>query len=375
MSEYKKLQNIMSLLSNVNNFIIITVVFLIIGHYFLGFGFWALSSLTVDPMAVSPVYSDYPDRKEFWKEQRKLTTTSFEPYFHWKQNEYVGKYINIDAHGIRKTVKNPNAKGGKKVFMFGGSTLWGQGSPDESTIPSILQSHLGDMYDVYNYGEDGYVATQELNYLLYQLAFGNIPDVVIFYDGVNNGYAGAYSPAIPRDPQNIRTGSSSTKNIFMRLIIESNYNKLAMYVARRIRGGNSGSDAWDKKIQPMININAKKTVNMYEAHIRQVKALAKAYNFRVFFFWQPHLLSLTKKKVTYEENIIRETPEIMVEALRQVYLEANEKFSNREEENIFFIGNVFDDVERPLYFDWCHVGPEGNRLIVDKMISLISAKI
>ena len=118
----------------------------------------------------------------------------FEPYYHWKQFEHVGKYINIDASGVRKTVKDPNVKGGKKIFMFGGSTLWGHGSPDESTIPSIVQSHLGDAYEVYNFGEDGFVSTQELNYLLYQLSLGNIPDAVIFYDGVNDGYAGTILP-------------------------------------------------------------------------------------------------------------------------------------------------------------------------------------
>ncbi len=67
--------------------------------------------------------------------------------------------------------------------MFGGSTLWGTGVKDEHTIPSFLQSFLGKDYDVYNYGETGYVSMQELNYLLHMLAKGNIPEAVIFYDG------------------------------------------------------------------------------------------------------------------------------------------------------------------------------------------------
>jgi lysophospholipase L1-like esterase len=187
--------------------------------------------------------------------------------------------------------------------MFGGSTLWGHGSPDESTIPSLVQSILGDTYDVYNYGEDGFVSTQELNYLLYQLSLGNIPDVVIFYDGVNDGYAGAYSPAIPRDPQNLRMDYlNKSENGFVQWIAQSNYNKFAKYIVRKMRGGNSGSEEWDKKIKPDIRTNASNVVRMYEAHIKQVQALAKEYKFKVFFFWQPNLFSLTKKGLALTEK-------------------------------------------------------------------------
>ena len=376
MSKYPKTERLFSLLGDISSFITITVIFLIIGHYLIGFTFSVMTSFSEDPRGTSPAYADYPDRTEFWKEQQKVQKVHFEPYYHWKQFEHVGKYINIDASGVRKTVKDPNVKGGKKIFMFGGSTLWGHGSPDESTIPSIVQSHLGDAYEVYNFGEDGFVSTQELNYLLYQLSLGNIPDAVIFYDGVNDGYAGAYSPAIPRDPQNLRMDYlNKSENGLVQLIAQSNYNKFAQYVVRKMRGGNNGSEVWDKKIKPDIRINASNVVKMYEAHIKQVQALAKEYKFKVFFFWQPNLFSLTRKGLAHENDFIREAPPVMVESQHQVYLMAEEAFSKREKERIFFIGNIFDDVERPLYFDWCHVGPSGNRLIADKMIFLIGEEI
>jgi hypothetical protein len=376
MSKYPKTERLFSLLGDISSFITITVVFLIIGHYLIGFAFSVMTSFSEDPRGTSPAYADYPDRKGFWKEQQKVQKVHFEPYYHWKQFEHVGKYVNIDANGVRKTVKDPNVKGRKKIFMLGGSTLWGHGSPDESTIPSIVQSHLGDAYDIYNFGEDGFVSAQELNYLLYQLSLGNIPDVVIFYDGVNDGYAGAYSPAIPRDPQNLRMDYlNKSENGFVQLIVQSNYNKFAKYIVRMIRGGNSGSEEWDKKIKPDIRINASNVVKMYEAHIKQVQALAKEYKFKVFFFWQPNLFSLTKKRLSYEADIIREAPPVMVESQHQVYLKSEEAFSKREKEKIFFIGNIFDDVERPIFFDWCHVGPSGNRLIADKIMFLIGEEI
>ena len=363
-------------MGDISSFITITVVFLIIGHYLIGFTYSVMTSFGEEPRETSPAYADYPDRKEFWKEQKKVQKVHFEPYYHWKQFEYAGKYINIDAKGVRKTVKDPNLKGRKKIFMFGGSTLWGHGSPDESTIPSIVQSYLGDTYDVYNYGEDGFVSTQELNYLLYQLSLGNIPDVVIFYDGANDGYAGAYSPAIPRDPQNLRMDYlNRSENGFVQLITRSNYDKFAKYIVRKVHGGYSGSDEWDKKIKPDIRINAGNVVQMYEAHIKQVQALAKEYKFMVFFFWQPNLFSLTKTVLAHEAEVIRKAPPVMVESQHQVYLKSKEKFSKREKEKIFHLGNLFDNIEKPIYFDWCHIGPGGNRIIADQMIFLIGEEI
>ena len=125
-----------------------------------------------------------------------------------------------------KAIFAPDAK---TIFMFGGSTLWGTGSPDRNTIPSELQALLGPEYDIYNFGETGYVSTQELNYLLHRLSLGDIPDTVIFYDGVNDGYAGAYSPSIPRDPQNLREEKKITNRTLAdlaSLFTKSNYYQL-----------------------------------------------------------------------------------------------------------------------------------------------------
>jgi hypothetical protein len=47
----------------------------------------------------------------------------------------------------------------------------------------------------------GWVSTQSVIMLLRQLQHGNIPDVVVFYDGVNDTYA-AYQQGFAGWPQN-----------------------------------------------------------------------------------------------------------------------------------------------------------------------------
>lgn len=320
----------------------------------------------------SPAFTDFPDVDGFWMEQKASWEVHFEPYYHFRRGPLQGKYINVDEQGIRRTAKSSIALDAKKVFAMGGSTMWGTGAPDDETIPSYLQSLLGSCYDVYNFGETAYVSAQELNFLLYQLSVGNIPDVVIFYDGINDGYAGAYSPAVPRDPQHLRENrkrerNPSVLNAAVDWFLESNYWDLIEYTENAWDIRATASDGWDKQVQKHISQNSAGVIRAYEAHIRQVKALAKEYGFNVFFFWQPNLFSLTRKMNAYEKEFLGKSSPVLVESQRVVFGDARKAFSNREDEQIYFLGHVFDETEEPIYLDWMHVGPKGNAIVADQM--------
>lgn len=319
-----------------------------------------------DRRAELPIYDDYADNEAFWKDHRKSWSKRFEPYFHWKRDDFESPYTNV-KDGMRKTAGAVYGNNRKKIFMFGGSTMWGTGSKDEHTIASFLQADLGEKFAVYNYGETGYVSGQELNYLLYLLANGKIPDVVIFYDGVNDGYAGTYSPAIPRDPQNVRDHYNQKAPGTARFLFEkSNYGKLVKLLSRQ-----SGTSTWEDQIKDGIEENSKGVVKMYEAHIKQVKALAKAYGFKAFFFWQPNITSETKLFQPYEKAFFKDFTDTFIHSQKSVYSTAKSAFSGREKEHIFFIGDIFNKTEKGLYIDWCHIGPDGNRIVADTMFQKI----
>lgn len=341
----------------------------------------AVSEPPVDARSRAPVYADVPYADDMWTEHARAWSRHFEPYYHWRRDAFSGTYINVDSNGVRRTVKPEIQPGATKVFMFGGSTLWGTGAPDAETIPSIIQGRLGDRYDVYNFGETAYVSAQELNYLLYQLARGNIPEVVIFYDGANDAYAGAYSPAIPRDPQNLREMESRkdaqggfTKTV-AGLYTGSNYKKLVDFFGWDAAIAARGEQAWDAKVKPDIPKNSQAVADMYEANIKQVNALADAYGFKAYFFWQPYLFSQTRKTTPFEQRVIDRASPVWVESQRAVYEAARKRFTGREDEGIFFLGNVFDDVDEPIYIDWCHVGPNGNAIVAREILERLAGKL
>jgi hypothetical protein len=69
--------------------------------------------------------------------------------------------------------------------------MWGSGSRDLHTIPSEfarLAEQDGMAVQVTNYGERAWVSWQEVIFLMEELARGERPDVVVFYDGWNDTY-------------------------------------------------------------------------------------------------------------------------------------------------------------------------------------------
>ena len=144
--------------------------------------------------------------REYWSEVARLDWRS---YAYWRHRPYQGRTLTIGDDGLRKTWNRPaDALPGieaRRIFMFGGSAMIGFGARDDFTIPSILARELSETtvpnVVVSNFGQTGYVSSQELLTLMEELKGGNVPDLVIFYDGVNDTFA-ALQKGVAGLPQN-----------------------------------------------------------------------------------------------------------------------------------------------------------------------------
>ena len=79
----------------------------------------------------------------------------------------------MDENGVRQTLGagpwQRSQHHAIRIFAFGGSTMWGEGSRDDYTIPSWLQRFIYQTpyrVRITNFGEDAYVSTQESDLLL-----------------------------------------------------------------------------------------------------------------------------------------------------------------------------------------------------------------
>src|SRR5438132_9432797 len=114
----------------------------------------------------------------YFKEFDTTENKTWTPYVYWRRRPFAGNYINVNEMGIRRTwnpdvPKGVNGSNHIKIFMFGGSTMWGTGARDDYTISSIVSRSLSKEYgidvSVTNFGESGYVSTQEVIMLMREL--------------------------------------------------------------------------------------------------------------------------------------------------------------------------------------------------------------
>ncbi len=133
------------------------------------------------------VLPNYDNNREFMKVYFKEDgqfNSSYEPYIAWTSQPFQGKTITIDNNGDRLHENVLVDKSNKSVYFFGGSTMWGLGASDNSTIPALFNSISG--MPSYNKGERGFNSRQSLARLVNILARGEEIDIAIFYDGVND---------------------------------------------------------------------------------------------------------------------------------------------------------------------------------------------
>ncbi len=147
----------------------------------------------LDPRSASSYYSSQEWAPVYWREFRVSRRQAYRPYVLWRRHAFSGKTINVDADGVRLTPGAVCGSSSFKVFVLGGSTVWGTGSADWNTLPAHLQTELQGVSArpvcVVNFGESAYVSTQSVLQLLLQLQAGNVPDLVISYEGYNDAFS------------------------------------------------------------------------------------------------------------------------------------------------------------------------------------------
>lgn len=131
------------------------------------------------------VYDDVDWAEEYFSERLNVPI-DYKDFITWRKGAHRSRTINIDENGIRRTVpKNENSP--NEIWLFGGSTVWGNGVDDSNTIASHLAKISGAK--VINFGEDGYISRQSLNMLIkaYNRKKSEKNISVIFYEGANDG--------------------------------------------------------------------------------------------------------------------------------------------------------------------------------------------
>lgn len=359
-------------------FLNLVILFLVVeaGSALIIYAYWY--RVVYEPSKNLSYYQQQEWSADYWKEGAPLGFT-YQPYVSWKSSAHHGDLINVDESGLRVTPNSEEDNPSLSIFCFGGSTMWGWGAPDWGTIPAYLAEIINaqskeESVRVVNFGEGRYISSQEVIRLIQEIKHGNIPDIVIFYDGINDvGYAHGYGQAgVPFDMWRtfgVRTEVTKYQR-FKNLALD-------LHISRGVRKGLGMLFGFQPFQGIGIDELSRETVSIYLHNMDIVDALSKKYGFDYYFFWQPSLYEESKPLTLEEQEIkgrlVPASGSERIEFRHAVYSLIKSEAEKRDK--LYYIADIFNDTQDLMYFDGAHLIPDGNRIIAQRIADIIAGSI
>lgn len=279
-----------------------------------------------------------------------------------KPRNFEGKWINV-RNNKRVTINKPRNYF-RKIYLFGGSTVYNGEVPDNLTIASQIAS-LGAndySYEVINMGATSIHSAQQFGRLKAEVKLSQ-GDVIIFYDGVND----VLQRITYENHEGYMYGNPKKESFWLKqLRSKSKYSSiLFIYYSKIIE---------NTKETPSALI--KTSVDDYVNTLLAVNEYAKGKGASFYHFLQPTLF--TKKNLNkYEKLLIKKGTPFVPAQLIQDFNRAYPLILNKLDSVKFSYSLVgeFDDLKKSPYLDFCHVNHIGNKIIAKNIWNNIHNEI
>lgn len=328
--------------------------------------------VTVNPEGQPKLYhAGEPWSDQFVREHGEaLARPTYEPFVLWRPSPFAGDHVNITADRVRRTPGASCRDGAYRVFFFGGSAAWGYRSPDWGTIPAYLQSGLARRRSdvcVINYGQNGYVSTQQVIALLRLIQTGDIPNLVVFYDGYNDALA-----------------TFETREVGVHYQLDQYRERFERRsgpaeLLRQVRSVSAASRLISRALGPEVKSAPagapdealiRGLVSAYLTNHALVDGMSRNHGFRFEAFWQPSLYAGARKLLP-EERKIRPLIPASGPFFKSVYELVQREGAGRP--HFTYLGNVFDDEPSRVWVDHVHATPVGNKIVADRILEKLAA--
>ena len=317
----------------------------------------------------NPVLARQPWGRQYQDDQSRLAY-GYTDYVGFRELKLSSPTINVDEDR-RRIVPGSCARDGRTtIWAFGGSTMFGYGTPDDGTIPAHLARILnakGRCTQVINFGSGYWQSSQGVVQLTRALAQGSRPDIVVFYDGINDTSVvldGSKPGDIDTMADPFLENSFAYRPAILRQI--SLESVLVRILRNRIWNPIAGVAPLDRKTKLAGAAPAAgATANVYAENLRMLEALARQYSFNAYFFLQPQLLISGKPPTDVRDADAHWREETLLyrdfyAAYRShVYLASNPRF--------FDISRIFEGMSEEIFTDSEHLLPEGNRIVAERI--------
>ncbi len=90
------------------------------------------SSVFIEHVMRIPYYKNMENAEQLWHNTYEVSfNPKYRPYTTWRHGPFESEHLNIDDNFLRVTPGADCSPDAYRVFVFGGSTMWGVGSPDD----------------------------------------------------------------------------------------------------------------------------------------------------------------------------------------------------------------------------------------------------
>lgn len=302
-----------------------------------------------------------PSAQDFWSEQSQ-TIVQWLPFAYWHVSSIDGEYINVDESGLRYTPDYvAEDVGANTIGFFGGSTVWGEGARDAYTIPGHTARLLHENYQaqhVINYGQTGFVSTQDMILFQQQILQGDAPDVAVFYQGFNDVLA-------------------SLIQGYTGVTLQEDMRIADVEAGRSLRAGQpvfrlpiARLEDYDLSLAGVEPTTAENIANRWFANVDMIQTVADGYRIDVLFVWQP---MITEKQSTTEseQGIITRMDETYP-GIIELYDEVNSivlgRIEQESRDDIIVLSDLFADDEREIFYDLVHITELGNLTVAEAIL-------
>ena len=299
----------------------------------------------------------------------------YSSYVQFKYAPQKGKYINISKNGYR-LVENqcpfPLEPKNLNIFIFGGSTTFGEALPDHESIPSYLQkciskNHPDKKVCVYNYGRPLYYSTQEQVLFLKRIRENLIPDIAIFIDGLNEFVNGYDEPVFSQELALLTEVLAEDKIPLFSLpllqftdeVLIKIKDLLKYKILKKVPSGKNDKKSFFRE-----------RIEKYKRNKAIIESVSKTFKVKPIFIWQPvpfykydlkHHLFPDKEDIIENYETFNCGYKYFEDYTKQHYLG----------KNFLYLGNIQENIKNPLYIDSIHYSPEMSEIIAKKIYDFL----
>ena len=315
----------------------------------------------IDENVSKDICKDSVDIVTFWSRDHGLINEPNQKF----------RTININSDGFRGSEINDKLNDTYRIMMVGGSTTFG-GISDEQTIPAYIQKILNKESDVQveviNAGVNSAWSTTE-HQLIKNKLIKYEPDLIIIYDGWNDINVPLSVQLQSMEDLELYPNRETIKKIFkfFRSDIGQIDTPLVIYQI-----GKSFKSVWSidsLNIDNQIN-DVSKISSIWTERTKDICELGDKNNFKVIISIQP-FLGTSDRELSKSEMQLLESGQLS--KIANEYKVFENKLMELEPfcEKTLNLTNVFDDINKPIFYDEVHIGDEGNKIIAEKISRLV----